>query len=292
MTVKELLAQGQLYSALAYTEALVRKEPMNYRHRTTLFSLLCIAGELPRAEQQLCALGQENEEAAEGSATYAQVLAASRGRDAVLRGAAPGHFLLNEPVYAASQRQVIHCIAQNDLGGAEAALREVEQLRPACLVQVGDRVGAIRDADDRFAPVAELFVHGEYVWLPWEQVRSLRITGPVHLRDLLWAPVVIELDAGPLQAFMPVLYPVDGAADELTRLGRVTQWSDNEFGLSIGQGARLLALEPDIATSATDSAREAVHDLTLFEIGRFTRLGTAAPEVAEAAGFRVAHEGA
>lgn len=277
MIVKEMLAAGQLNSALSTAELAVRKDPLNYRHRTTLFSLLCLTGELNRAEQQLRALGQEDEEAAQGAAVYQKVLQASRARDAVLRGDTAGCFLLNEPAYATAQRQVIQHIAKGDIGRAEEALHEVAQLRPACQMQCGDLVGSIRDADDRLAPFAELFVQGEYLWLPWEQLRSLRVTRPVHLRDLIWVPVVVELDAGPLQAFMPVLYPEASASpDELIRLGRVTSWRDNSSGLSIGDGARLLAL--DVSPSSARE-EEAVYDLPLLEIQSLVRLARVAPEM-------------
>ncbi|MFO0576873.1 MAG: type VI secretion system accessory protein TagJ [Polyangia bacterium] len=249
----------------------MRAEPLDYRHRTTLFSLLCFAGDLTRAEHQLRALGQESEEAAQGATIYEQVLRANRTREAVLRGELPGQFMLSEPACAASQRQVIRCVASGDLAGAEEALRESARLWPACPVQCGELTGVLRDVDDRVAPFAELFVNGEYVWLPWEQLRSLRVPRPVQLRDLIWAPVVVELDAGPLQAFMPVLYPETGAAaDELTRLGRVTVFRDNEFGLTLGQGARLLALQP---ASAEEPAP--VHDLPLLEVDRITRMAGA-----------------
>lgn len=279
MIVKDMLAAGQLNSALSSVEAAVRKNPLDYRHRTALFSLLCLTGELDRAEQQLQALGQEDEMAAQGAASYRQVLQASRARDAVLRGDATGSFLLNEPAYAAAQRQVLKDIAGGRLEQAAEALQEVAQLRPACPMRCGEISGLLRDADDRLAPFAELFVQGEYVWLPWEQLRSLRVSRPVHLRDLIWVPVVVELEAGPLQAFMPVLYPQTcRAPDELTRLGRMTTWRNNDFGLSIGQGARLLAME---VAAASPQEEAAVHDLPLLEIQTLIRQQSRVEEMSD-----------
>lgn len=280
MTVKAFLAEGQLNSALAAVEAMVRKNPLDYRNRTTLFALCCFVGDLDRAAQQLMVLSQESEEAAKGTALYQGILKASRAREQVMRGEAPGRCLLNEPPYAESQRQAIRHIAQGDLVAAQEALCEVARKRPHCPMQAGELVGQIRDADDRIGPFAELFVHDEYVWLPWEQIRSLRVPHPVHLRDLLWAPVVVELDAGPLQAFMPVLYPESSAAtDPLVRLGRITIFAENSAGLSIAQGARLLAFEADSARE-----EEAPQDLPLFELGSLVRLEPRAESDAEPSG--------
>lgn len=274
MTVRDMLAVGQLNSALSLAETAVRKEPLDYRHRTTLFSLLCLVGDLNRAEQQLLALSQENEAAAQGAVFYKQVLRASRAREAVFRGESEGRFLLHEPAYATAQRQVIWNIARGDLGSVAEALSEVTALRPAFVMRCGELVGQPRDADDRLAPFAELFVQGEYYWLPWEQLRSLRVSRPVHLRDLVWVPVVAELDAGPLQAFMPVLYPeTSRSPDELTRLGRLTTWRENAFGLSLGCGARLLALH---VAASSGPEHEAMHDVPLLEVRTLIRTDAAA----------------
>jgi len=280
MTVKALLAEGQLDSALAAVEAMVRKNPLDYRNRTTLFALCCFVGDLNRAEQQLTVLSQESEESAEGTAVYQGLLKACRVRERVMRGEIPGRCLLNEPPYAESQRQAIRHIARGDLASAQEALQDVAQKRPPCPMQTGELVGQVRDADDRVGPFAELFVQDEYVWLPWEQIRTLRVTRPVHLRDLLWAPVVVELDAGPLQAFMPVLYPESSAAvDPLVRLGRVTVFAENPLGLSIGQGARLIALE----ASSIREEEAPPQDLPLFELGSLVRLDLRAGSDAEKA---------
>lgn len=266
MTVREHLERGQLHSAIAATEAAIRNNPLDYRQRTTLFTLLCYIGELNRAEQQLSVLSQESADAERGTGVYRGLLKASQTREQVMRGEAPPQCLLAEPSYLAAQSQAVLHIARSELDAALDALKTVAELRPPCSMRVGDQVGQLWDADVRVGPFVELFVHDQYYWLPFEQLRGLRIPPPVHLRDLLWAPVVVELDAGPLQAFMPILYPESHrSADQLVQLGRKTAWADNEQGLSIGQGARLLALY--LETSADEPL-----DFPLFEIGRIDRV--------------------
>lgn len=267
MSVREHLDKGQLHSAIAAVDAAIRKNPLDYRQRTTLFTLLCYVGDFSRAEQQLAVLGQESDDAARGTGIYKGLLAASSARDRVLRGEAPGQCLLAEPHYLASQRQAILEIARGDLDAAIEALNSVAELRPTQQMRIGEQVGTLWDADVRVGPFLEIFVQDQYYWLPFEQLRGLRIPPPVHLRDLLWAPVVIELDAGPLQAFMPVLYPESHkSADQLIQLGRKTIWADNSHGLSIGQGARLISLYPE------STAAEEPLDFALFEIGRLDRV--------------------
>lgn len=265
MTIKALIAEGSLEYALAVAEAAVRSNPLDYRHRTALFALLCFNGELSRAEQQLTVLSQENREAEKGTALYRALLSASRTRERVLRGEQPGVCLLNEPSYVAAQRQVIRHSASGDLAAACQARQEVAAQLPTVLGECAGLTGSVRDADDRIGPFAELFLHDQYMWLPWEQIRALKVSPPVHLRDLLWAPVTVELDAGPVQAFMPVLYPASSSsADPRVRLGRITTWQDNELGLALGVGAKLLTVQP--------SGSDSFEDIALLQVDTWQRL--------------------
>ncbi len=246
MRVKSLLAEGRLDEALQFVEESVRKDPIDYRLRTQLFALCCFAGNFERALLQLTILAQEDQEAHEGVAVYRGFIAASAQRERVMRGEEPGQCLFAEPAYLREQLQVIQLAAAGQDAEAKQLASLVTAKRGKPLMQCESGSGFVGDADDRIAPFAEVFMQDRYVWVPWEQVRSLRVPPPIHLRDLLWTPVVMECGMGPLRAFMPVLYPGSAqSADPLVRLGRVTVWQDNESGLSVAKGARLLSLSPD-----------------------------------------------
>lgn len=266
MNVKSLLDQGCLDEAFSLAQERVRAHPVDYRLRTQLFALCCFVGDFDRAAQQLSILSQESKDAEQGAGIYRSLLSAAAQRERVLSGAEPGHCLLEEPSYLSTQLDVIRSIHKGDFATASAAAESVNAVRHPQWMQGKELGGYLRDADDRIAPFAEIYLHDRYVWLPWEQVRAVRIAAPVHLRDLLFAPVTVEFGAGPLRAFMPVLYPATaGHTDPLVRLGRMTVWAANDPGLSIGSGARLLTL------SVRPQDSEESVDVSVFELGTMSR---------------------
>lgn len=92
----------------------------------------------------------------------------------------------------------------------------------------GQPFDSLVDADPRIGPRLELFVAGQYTWLPFEHASTVRMEPPRRLRDLLWAPIVVrpsermrELELG--EVLMPVLtMSAWRNVDPLVRLGRIT----------------------------------------------------------------------
>ena len=88
----------------------------------------------------------------------------------------------------------------------------------------------------------EVFAGGAYMWLPFEQIASVRIEAPRRLRDLLWTPAIVrarahakEKDLG--EVLLPALAPFSWKhQDEVVRLGRATAWEESSEGeLPVGQ---------------------------------------------------------
>src|SRR4029453_5951843 len=81
--------------------------------------------------------------------------------------------------------------------------------------------------------------------LPFEQIKSLRITPPKRLRDLLWVPATLEAHTGPGgEVFLPVTCPDshrDG--DERVKLGRMADWTDMGEGVTRGAGQHLFFVD-------------------------------------------------
>jgi type VI secretion system protein ImpE len=101
-----------------------------------------------------------------------------------------------------------------------------------------------RDADDFVGPVLELIVKDKYVWLPFEQVKSIHVTPPRQLRDMIWASARIEaLDGTIGEVYMPTLYAATTeSTNDNVRLGRMTDWKQLSGDLFCGVGLRLFAL--------------------------------------------------
>ena len=46
----------------------------------------------------------------------------------------------------------------------------------------------IADADPRLGPVLEVFVNGNYMWVPFARVHAMQFDPPADLRDQVWMP--------------------------------------------------------------------------------------------------------
>ena len=218
MTVQELFRAGQLKEAIQALGGELRDRPMDAKRRTFLFELLCFAGEHSRAEKHLNLLADANADAGVGALIYRSALVAERKRQAFFES-----------------KQY------------ESAARAEVKPRPGKLN--GGPFQTIEDADPRIGPRLEVFIAGEYVWLPFEHLGSLKMEAPRLLRDLLWSAAVVM--AGPAlkgqdfgEVLLPVLYPSSWQhANDQVKLGRETDWVDSADGDPIAFGQKLLILD-------------------------------------------------
>lgn len=215
MTAEALFRDGRLAEAIDVLGAELRSNPTEARRRTFLFELLCFSGQFDRAEKQLDVLAAAGREAAMGTLLYRSALHAERTRQEMFRtGALP----LGDPPPVAGT-----------LNGAPFA--------------------ALRDADPRIGARLEVYAAGEYVWIPFAHIDTLRLSPPKRLRDLLWSPAVVRtgpeftgMELG--EVLVPALSPGAAAhADDAVRLGRVTEWVDLADGASAPVGQKLLLVD-------------------------------------------------
>jgi type VI secretion system protein ImpE len=218
MNAAELYQAGRLDEAIEALGAALRAAPTDARLRTFLFELLCFAGEFERAEKQLAALAAEGGDAEAGALLYRGALHAERDRLATFEGALPPSTAVPSPV-----RGTLN----------------------------GQPFDELTDADPRIGPRLELFVAGQYLWLPLEHVAAVSMEPPRRLRDLLWAPIQVrpapafqQVELG--EALMPVL--TAGAwrdADQLVRLGRVTSVTALPDGQLVPVGQKLWLVDDE-----------------------------------------------
>ena len=236
-----LLRQGDVDGARSALVEAVRAAPSDQRLRMFLFQLLAINGEWDKARSQLQSLVQLSAEAQMLSATYNPVLDAEKQREAVFSGAAEASLLMGEGGWADSIAKALSGFASGD-GAAASALRDAAfdsapDLPGNC---DGRPFDWMADCDSRFGPTCEAILGGRYGLLPFDTIRSITATGPEDLRDTIWYPVEIEFRSGQsAAAFLLTRYPGSEKADSgAVRLGRVTQWTDHEWGQQ-GSGQRL-----------------------------------------------------
>lgn len=216
MSAHELFRAGRVAEAIDALGAELREDPTDAQRRIFLFELLCFAGSYARAEKQLDVLAQ-------------------RGADAAM-----GTLLYRSALHAEQIRQEMFSQGTYPTGAAP---------RPVSGTLNGAPFQSLTDADPRIGARLELFAAGQYTWLPFEQIASIRMSPPRRLRDLLWAPAAVRtspeyqgIELGEVLA--PALAPLSWqqASDDV-RLGRRTDWVDLGGGRQAPVGQKLLLVD-------------------------------------------------
>ncbi len=247
-TAKELFRSGELTAAITQLISEVKARPTDTSARIFLFELLCLAGEWERAERQLDVIATQGAQTELGVMAYRNCLKAERERRKLWAEGAEPHFLADPPAYVELHLDAIRQARESNFAAARALLDRAEEQRPALPGTVdGAAFYDWRDADDFVAPVLEVAVKDQYAWIPLAQIRRLQIGRPEQLRDLLFAPVRVELmDGMQGQFFLLALYAGSSeAANEQAKLGRATEWQAYSDDLARGVGARLWMIGDD-----------------------------------------------
>lgn len=195
----------------------VRDNPTDAQRRAFLFELLCFAGQFDRAEKQLSVLGRGTKEAEMGALLYHAALHGERLRNEMF------------------DKQSFPVSSVKTVGGTIN----------------GQPFSSITDADPRIGPRLEIFVGGQYSWMAFQHIATVRMEAPKRLRDLLWAPAVVRpnesftgLDIG--DALLPALAPQTWReSDPAIRLGRVTEWRELEDGDQAPVGQKMLLVDDE-----------------------------------------------
>lgn len=225
MTVQELFRAGQLKETIQALGNEVRDNPADSRRRTFLFELLCFAGDYSRAEKHLNLLADANPDATLGALVYRSALRGERERQAFFEG-----------------REYLKASAPPFTMPRSGKLN-------------GEPFRTLEDADPRVGSRLEVFIAGEYVWIPFEHIGSLTMGPPKLLRDLLWSAAIVK--AGPAmsgkdfgEVLLPVLHPFSWQHPrDPVKLGRETDWlppaGDDVFEIPYGQ--KLLVVDGERA---------------------------------------------
>jgi type VI secretion system protein ImpE len=228
MNSRQLFDAGKLNAAIEALGSELRDNPTDTQRRTFLFELLCFAGNHDRAEKQLDILASGGPDAGMGGLLYRSALHAERVRADMFR----------------KQTFPLDSAPSGDVSGTLN----------------GKPFKSIEDGDPRIGARLEVFAAGQYTWIPWRHVASLRMEAPKRLRDLIWSPATLRTsddwrgqELG--EILLPSLTPLsfDSSDDEL-RLGRAADWTeqpDGEF-FPVGQKMLLVDGEPVTLLSVRD----------------------------------------
>ena len=216
----QLFKAGKLTEAILALNAQLRENPTDQRSRTFLFELLCFAGEFDNAEKQLITLEQEgSREVKLGALVYKAVIRAEKNRQEMFEKKSFPKQLLDGRGVSVSGK----------LNGKEFI--------------------TLSDTDLHIGEKLEIFVGGEYLWMSFHEIVSVRVTPPKRLRDLLWIPAEVTTTraAGSRELsniMIPSMAPLSWKhPDEEVRLCRVSVWGEDETGQVVPYGLKCILVD-------------------------------------------------
>jgi type VI secretion system protein ImpE len=239
MNADDLLRAGDLDGARSALVERVKRAPDDQPARMFLFQLFCILGEWDKALAQLKALTQLSPEAQMLAVAYNTAIKAEREREEAFAGRAPPALLVGGQPWTSDLATALGAAIQGRHDEAQAARDRAFDAAPDTPGQFNDQsFDWIADADPRFGPSFEAFVHGRWGLIPFEAISKITSEGPQDLRDLVWLPVEIEFKTGQsVGALLPARYPgTTGEADAQLLLSRASDWRDAPLGdQAVGQ---------------------------------------------------------
>lgn len=228
MTATDAFKAGNLRAALDAQIQAVKASPADPGKRIFLFELAVFAGDLDRARRQIDALSYDDPELERARVTYLMLLGAEDARRRLFAdGTQPG-FLDSPPEHVAYRLDALKALRDGRPAEAAGLLDKANRMAPPVSGTLnGKPFDGLRDADDLFGPVLEVFAQGKYLWLSVEQVDALALNPPKVPRDLIWAPARLVTRAGEEgEVFLLALYPGSHEhPDDAVKLGRATEWT-------------------------------------------------------------------
>lgn len=242
MEIKDLLAAGQLRTAITQTTEFVRNNPFDVDGRGLLVELLILAGELERADKQLDTIAYQHPQSIAGVALLRQLIRAETAREQFfLEGRMP-EFIDKPSDSVQDLLRASILLREGDWREASSAYATAEEHRvPIKGSCNGVDFDDFRDLDDRTAEVLEVLTsNGKYYWLPVQMIRRIEFRPIERPLDYKWRRAHLETTREDLdgEVYIPgVYFNTDDSVDDAARLGRRTDWlgGENEPYRGIGQ---------------------------------------------------------
>lgn len=247
LEAKTLFDAGKLNEAVQATLNHVKKNPTDMTARTFLFELSIFSGDFERAVRQLDVLAQQDVNALIGTQIYRQCMEAEKARKLVFHEGLRPHFITDIPAHVETLIGALKLIRENKLAEAREKLDEAETERAvhSGILNGDTEFSDLRDYNDVTSSFLEVFLKGQYLWLPMSEISEIKILPPKSIRDVFWTQATVEAwDGTNGEVHLPAFYlDAEKNADDEIRLGRVTDWREIGEEIFYGEGARLFQID-------------------------------------------------
>lgn len=244
-TALEQLKDGNLEAALSAAKVAVRDDPGNGDARARLFQMFCLNGEWDRAESQLDALLTQSEMQAPIWKQYQILMRLDRQRREAHESATAPAIVGDPEDWMASFAKAFELHMSGDVAGGASLRAEALDAASGAAGHIGDvEFEWLMDGDARYGPMLEAFLptEGDYCWVPFTALTSVRIEKPSQVNHFIWAPAHFTWKDGKvLHGYVPTRYHgSESSGDPAHALARGTEWQDAGSETFVGIGQRVL----------------------------------------------------
>lgn len=247
MNIGEQLKAGELAAAIESAIQDVKKSPMAWDKRIALSQLLCLQGDLERADSHLETAQIQSPDALLRISMYRQMIRGEMTRrECWEQGRTPDLMQGQEPSpQIEANLRLLLALREGNLPEATQLAEQIETDRAVVAGSCdGREFEDLRDQDDRTSFFFEVITsNGKYFWIPFEAIESVTFHPPEQPCDLLWRRATIDAYGQEGDVFLPVLYPGSSQSEDVAcKLGQSTTWLGSEGEPARGLGQRMLWL--------------------------------------------------
>ncbi len=246
MDALKFLNQGQLDEAIESARDVVRERPTELEAREVYSELLCLKGELERADKQLETIVIQQPQSSITAVLIRQLIRAETARrECWSEGRVPE--FIGPPDWIC-EKTLAASVAMRANEGARALeiIEEIDDQRPVLSGTCDEQEFTdFRDLDDTCLAIMEVLTStGKYFWIPTSRIVSMEFSPVARARDLLWRQCEMRVQDGPDGVvYVPALYYSTASREDLEeRLGRKTDWIIQEDQPILGVGQRVFSL--------------------------------------------------
>ncbi|WDE01185.1 type VI secretion system accessory protein TagJ [Thalassomonas actiniarum] len=239
--IKSMLQQGRLTDVISHIETQLRDDPLNVDLKSALVELLCINGELERADQLINAMVQKHPDLIVGASNLRLLIRAAQERQDFLQGQGVPNLFNERDEYLEAFMKLNLEINQGQQGEAlQQVCEQLERSRPDTRVKINDSSRKIvRDLDDTLGGFIEIFgTDGKFYIAQLAEVDYVHFKPVSSLLEQVWRRVDLSIKGGPSgEAYLPLVYA--NSVTDKQKLGRETDWQQLAPEVSRGAGQKM-----------------------------------------------------
>jgi len=238
--IQEMLQEGRLTDAITHVEVLLRDDPINVDYKSTFIELLCINGELERADKQLNNIVQKNPDYLIGASNLRQLIRAEQSRQDFLAGKATPNIFAESDDHVEALMKLRLEINQGEINSISESALALESARPKLTLSVNDKnTEETRDLDDSLGGFIEIFgTDGKFYVAQLSEIEFLNFKPVTSLVEQVWRKVELSIKNGPCgEAHVPVVY--GSSKTDAEKLGRETDWCETAPDVITGVGQKM-----------------------------------------------------